>query len=125
LSVFSFKKAERILKRSDFLRLSKDGKRVHGDHFVIHYNKNSLRNLRLGITVSKKVGSAVIRNRIKRLVREYFRLHKSRIGTTYDMNIIAKSGAAHLPSDNVYQTLEHLFDEISKDCRNETAVVAH
>lgn len=125
MSVFSFKKSERILKRSDFVRLFKDGHRIHCEHFFVHYLKNGQGELRLGITVSKKVGCAVIRNRIKRLVREYFRLHKAQIGKAYDLNFIAKPEAANLPSQKINQTLKHLFSEISKDCRDETAVGTH
>jgi ribonuclease P protein component len=125
LSAYSFKKTERILKRSGFVRLSKEGKRIHGDHFVVNYGSNRLGNQRLGITVSKKVGCAVIRNRIKRLVREYYRLNKARIENSYDLNIIAKPGVAKLSSQKIYQTLEQLFSEISKDCRHEAIVGAH
>jgi len=125
LGAFSFKKSERILKRSVFSRLFEEGHRIHGDHFVVNYCENGLRNLRLGITVSKKVGCAVIRNRIKRLVREYFRLHKAQIEGSYDLNIVAKSGVAGLSTKKINQTLKHLFSEISKDCRYETVVGAH
>jgi ribonuclease P protein component len=125
LSAFSFKKSERILKRSEFVSLFKKGHRIHRKHFVLNYLRNGLGNLRLGITVSKKVGGAVIRNRIKRLVREYFRLHKARIESAYDLNFIAKPGAARLSSQQINQTLGHFFSEISKDCKNEAVVGTH
>jgi len=119
LSAFSFQKADRILKRSDFLRLARDGKRIHGKHFFVTYCRNSLGNSRLGITASKRVGCAVVRNRIKRLVREYFRLNRAGINGTYDLNIIAKKGAADLSSQEINQTLEGFFRKISTDSRNE------
>jgi ribonuclease P protein component len=87
--------------------------------------KNGLGNVRLGITVSKKVGCAVIRNRIKRLVREYFRLHRAELNTAYDLNFIAKPRAANVSSQEINQTLKDLLSEISKDCSDETAVGAH
>lgn len=125
LSAFSFKKTERIRKRSDYLRLFKEGKRIHGDCFVVNYLENSLGNTRLGITVSKKVGCAVIRNRIKRLVREYFRLNKARITGAYDMNIVARPGIADFSTQKINQALEQIYSEISKDCNNEAAFGAH
>ena len=125
MSAFSFNKSDRILKRSGFVKLFKKGHRIHRGPFVVNFATNGLGNLRLGITVSKKVGCAVIRNRIKRLVREYFRHHKTQIENAYDLNIIAKSGAARLSSQELNQALRHLFSEISKDCRDETVVGAH
>ena len=126
MSAYSLKKTERILKRSDFLRLSKEGRRIQGEHFVVHYGSNRIGNRRLGITVSKKVGCAVKRNRIKRLVREYFRHNKARIHHSYDLNIIAKPGVATLSTEKANQALGQLFSEISKDCKCEAiAAGAH
>jgi ribonuclease P protein component len=121
VGAFSFKKAERILKRDDFERLMKCGKRIHRDHFVVYCCRNSLGTLRLGVTVSKKVGRAVIRNRVKRLVRESFRLSKTFFGDTYDMNVIAKRGAANLSFQKTNQALGRIFREISRDCKHEAA----
>jgi ribonuclease P protein component len=115
LSAFSLTKAVRLSKRADFQRLSKYGRTIQRDHFAVTYCRNSLANLRLGVTVSKKVGCAVIRNRIKRLVRECFRLNKALFDEAYDMNVIARSGAASLSSQELNQTLEGIFREMSKD----------
>lgn len=119
MAAFSLRKSERILRRSDFQRLAKYGRRIHRDHFVIVYCQNGLGELRLGVTVSKRVGRAVTRNRIKRLVRERFRLSKALFDDTYDINIIARTGAAELSSQEITQTLEGIFREISKDCNHE------
>jgi ribonuclease P protein component len=66
---------------------------------------------RLGITVSKKVGSAAERNRIRRLVREFFRLNRSRLSTPQDIVIIAKRNITRrLAYQDVYTELEsHLI----------------
>jgi len=109
----------RLLKRADFQRLSKSGRIVYRDHFVVTCCRNSLGNPRLGVTVSKRVGCAVIRNRIKRLVREYFRLNKALFDEAYDMNVIARSGAASLSSQEINQTLESILREMSKDNKYE------
>lgn len=119
LSAFSLTKASRLLRRADFERLSKYGRTIHRDHFVVICRRNSLGNLRLGVTVSKRVGRAVMRNRIKRLVREYFRLNRARFDDAYDMNVIARTGAANLSSQEIHQTLESIFREMSKDSKYE------
>ena len=109
----SFSKEDRLLNRSQFLGLSKDGKRVHAKHFLTIYRENRCERSRLGITVSKKVGRSVERNRIKRLIREYFRQNRDKLPGTFDLNIIAKKGAADLSSRQVDQSLEGLFRKIS------------
>lgn len=107
------------MRKTDFVRVSKYGKRIHGDFFVVSYCRNSHGNLRLGLTVSKKVGCAVIRNRIKRLVRECFRVNKALFDCPYDMNVIAKTSAAGLSTQEVNRALKTIFCEVSKDCKSE------
>ncbi|MBW2036655.1 MAG: ribonuclease P protein component [Deltaproteobacteria bacterium] len=119
LSAFSLKKTERILKRADFKRLSKYGARIQKDHFLIVYSRNRFGNLRLGVTASRKVGSAVVRNRIKRLVRERFRLSKALFNNSYDIHVIARPGAASLSSQEISQVLEDMFCEIARGYKHE------
>jgi len=75
--------------------------------------------LRLGITVSKRVGRAAIRNRVKRLVREHFRLHKDLFSDGYDVNVIAKGGASALSSRQISVALEAIVGDILRDCKHE------
>ncbi len=111
---FIFSKADRLLKRHEFLRLSASGKRVQNTNFIANFGQGQLHRSRLGITVTKKVGCAATRNRIKRYVREYFRLHRHRLRGNWDINIIAKKSAADLPSPLAFSSLENLFNSISR-----------
>ncbi len=96
MGAFSFLKKERLLNRADFVKLNRLGKRYHTEHFVIILLENDLGYTRLGITVSKKTGNAVKRNRVKRRIREFFRLNKTHFPQGYDIVIISKKGASNL-----------------------------
>jgi ribonuclease P protein component len=88
----TFGRDERIRKRQDYLRIYQQGVRSYSAHFTIITCRNPMGVRRLGMTVSKKTGNAVQRNRIKRLLREFFRLNKSRLPASQDIVIIAKKG---------------------------------
>ena len=90
-----FPKRARLTKRSQFLTLSREGKRVHTSHFIVLSKGNDAGLSRLGITVTTRIGNAAVRNRIKRLVREFFRRHKQMMHAN-DIVIIAKQGAGRL-----------------------------
>jgi ribonuclease P protein component len=109
----SFGKHERICKRSDYLTIYEQGVRSYSKHFTIIACRNQEGNSRLGITVTKKVGSAVQRNRIKRLLREFFRLNKSRLLSSQDIVIIAKKDAYALTYQDVCRELETLLTKKS------------
>jgi len=75
------------------------GRKVQSRHFLIVTLERAEDHTgpgRIGITVSKKVGSAVTRNRIKRLVREFVRHNKGWLPVGHDVVVIAKRSAAHV-----------------------------
>ncbi len=113
MSNFCFPKKVRLLKRAQFLTLSKQGEKVHTDCFLAIVLKGTAQNNRIGITVSKKVGNAVERNRIKRIIREFFRHRKENISGPNDMNIIAKRGLTTLSNRQIIEKLDKLFTKIA------------
>jgi ribonuclease P protein component len=67
----------------------------HTAHFIVSLAENEQHRPRLGVVTTKRLGKAVQRNRVKRLLREFFRLHKGAL-PPQDIVIIAKRGAPEL-----------------------------
>lgn len=84
-----FGKRDRLLKRHEFRRVSREGKRLVGTRICIDRSKGT--RLRLGITASSRYGSAPERNRFKRLVREAFRLSRAELPPGIEINISPES----------------------------------
>ena len=84
------RKRERIRKRSEFIQIFKNGKRIDTCNFRIYIGKNELRISRFAVVTGKKLGNAVVRNRIKRLVKEVFRRNKAYFGNEIDWIFIPK-----------------------------------
>ncbi len=89
----SFKREERLLSKKDFLKIRKKGIRLLTGSFIIFAHKNNYGFNRLGIAASVRVGNAVRRNRIKRLLREFFRLNKNIFPNSTDIFISVKKEA--------------------------------
>jgi ribonuclease P protein component len=112
---FSFTKADRILKRHEFIALTRYGRRVQNEHFIAVFAPNQRGRSRIGITITKKVGPAVTRNRIKRIVREYFRLNRHDLTGNWDINLIAKKQIVGHSADQTNRSLKNIFERISRD----------
>jgi ribonuclease P protein component len=77
------------------MRLSGAANKKNQKGFLVVWLENELGSARLGITVSKKIGPAVVRNRIKRLVRETYRILRHQLPTV-DINVIARRECAYM-----------------------------
>ncbi len=84
----------RLRKRHEYLSLQREGRRRTVPHFVVVTRQRETPPSRLGITTSRKVGGAPARNRVRRLVREFFRRHRAAIAAPSDILVIARPGAA-------------------------------
>lgn len=91
---FGFSKGERITHPLDFKEAMKSGKRKSSKNIILFFRRNKSGINRLGIVVKKEVGPATYRNRLKRYVREFFRLHKHQIEGPVDIVLLFKKEAS-------------------------------
>lgn len=99
----------RLTRKREFDAVFTRGERFAGRHFVVHVLRHDGQGSRLGQVVSRKVGGAVARNRLKRRVREVFRRHQKRFHEPVDVVVVARPGSAQLRGDAVAgQLLEQL-----------------
>jgi ribonuclease P protein component len=106
-------KSARLLKRAEFLKLSRAGAKLQSASFIVISGTNHRPDTRLGITVSGKVGNAVIRNRIKRQVREFFRRRRLALRPGTDILVIARKSAAGLAGIGIESELGRAFSHPS------------
>jgi len=102
--IASFTKADRLRRRRDYLRVQAQGKRLHSRHFGVTLAPPEGHAPRLGMVVTRRFGKAARRNRMKRLLREFFRRHKALLPPK-DLVIMAKQGAEAL---NYWRVAEEL-----------------
>jgi ribonuclease P protein component len=89
----AFPKSYRVRKQVDFDRVHRAKTYAADEILVLRASRNGLAHPRLGLSVSKKVGNAVVRNRWKRLIREAFRLSRERIPDGMDFVARPRRGA--------------------------------
>jgi ribonuclease P protein component len=95
-----------ICRNNDFRRLYAKGKSFVSPLVVVYVKKNRNQGLRVGITTSKKIGNAVLRNRSRRVIREAFRELSPRVKSGYDLVFVARGRTPHVKSTDVRRHME-------------------
>lgn len=107
---FRFSYKNRIKKRSEFIRVQESGKKFHTPHFIIFILPSLDDYSKFGITVSKKVDKrATIRNKLKRRLREFFRLNKNKLSCNIKLVVIAKNNSANINFHDIRKELSLLL----------------
>ncbi len=110
------RKQHRLTKNKDFISVYKKGKSTANRFFVLYIAKKAESEpFRLGVSISKKVGNAVVRNRIKRLVKAVFLDLDKQLPSGYDFIIIARNAAASLDFAQTQESLLHILKKAKVD----------
>lgn len=103
-------KRQRIKKDREFQQVFKEGKSFANRQFIVYrYKKEGQAQFRIGLSVSKKVGNAVTRNRIKRYIRQAFLEMKDEVQQDMDYIIIARHQAAEINFHETKKSLQHVL----------------
>jgi len=103
---------ERLRKSSEFKQAFAHGQKLVDRRFVLLATKHD-DTARFGLVISKKVGNAVVRNRIRRRIREYFRLHAEAM-PPYNIVIIARHQASQAVTHEIWAELENLLQRLRR-----------
>ena len=99
----------RLRKNSEFKKVYQHGKSAPSKYVVLYFKPNRRQKLRIGISVSKKVGGSVVRSRVKRILREAVRHHLGEIVPGVDIILIARGAIKGIKSTEVEQSLVKLL----------------
>ncbi|HBZ71262.1 MAG TPA: ribonuclease P protein component [Deltaproteobacteria bacterium] len=109
-----FPSASRLRRPREFQRVARIGKRRTSEHFIVLLACRDPHTMadrpRLGVTVSRRVGGAVVRNRVKRAVREWFRRSQALMAPNVDLVVIARQGAAGLRVREICEELRGVLN---------------
>ena len=122
MSTARFRPADRVLLPRDYARARRHGRRLASKNFALSLAPRDDRLItarqargghpsktRLGMAVSRKVGNAVVRNRVKRAIREWFRHSRDVVDPETDLVVIARRGARELDTRQIGEELEALL----------------
>ncbi|WP_112182597.1 MULTISPECIES: ribonuclease P protein component [Paraliobacillus] len=106
------KKAYRLKKDKEFQLVFKQGKSFANRQLVIYYlKKTEQKHFRVGLSVSKKIGNAVMRNQIKRYLRQAFLELDEQIDNTYDVIVIARVPTNNMDFFEIKKSLIHVLSK--------------
>ncbi|MCA0972346.1 ribonuclease P protein component [Halobacillus litoralis] len=104
------KKAYRIKKNEEFQKIFKHGQSFANRQLVVYYQKKSdQKHFRIGLSVSKKIGNAVLRNQVKRYLRQAFLEMEEEIRPDYDLVIIARKPTNQMNLHEIKRSLTHVL----------------
>ena len=117
------KAAVTLKENRDFRRLYRKGQSAANGYLELYCRKNGSRQNRIGLTVGAKLGHAVERNRLRRRLREIYRLHEGQFARGYDIVVVARTAAMQAPYrqlEGAYLRLAGKLGIYAQEAREET-----
>lgn len=106
-------RTQRLTRNEDFTAVYRRGKSVANHQFVLYYRAVSRPYFRLGVSASKKIGGAVVRNRMRRIVKEVVRHMSDEVAPGYDLVIIVRAAATSLDYAALEKSIRHVLKRAS------------
>ena len=100
--------SESLKKNSDFQKVYREGRSYANRYLVMYTLENGTECNRIGISVSKKVGNSIVRHRLKRLIKEAYRLQEDMFHSGLDIVVIARMSAKEISYRETKSALLHL-----------------
>ena len=110
------KKQYRLKKKYQFNYVYRVGKSCHGKFLMLVYTNSKNQNIKVGISVSKKVGNAVKRNRARRLLREAISPLLPSLDPNFNVIVVAKQSIEGKPLALIAQDMKHTFEKAGLFC---------
>ena len=107
-----FRKEERLRRRAEFLKVQEQGQKITADCLLALVLPNPFGKTRLGLTVSNKVGNSVVRNKIRRRLRELYRKRQQSLPKGIDLVVIARNSAAQADFAALSRAFERVTGEL-------------
>lgn len=104
-----YKNFETLKKNSDFSKIYHKKKSYANKLLVMYIAENGTDTIRLGVSVSKKVGNSIVRHRLARLIRESFRLNSEKLQRGLDVVVVARADLKDKTYNEVESAMLHLF----------------
>ena len=106
--MYHMKFTESLRKNSDFSKVYRQGRSKANYTVVLYVKENDSEQNRLGISVSKKVGNSVVRHRVKRLIKEAYRLNEDAFVCGYDLVFIARVSSKDKNFKDIEKSILHI-----------------
>ncbi|MGA1384040.1 MAG: ribonuclease P protein component [Steroidobacteraceae bacterium] len=111
-----FPPSRRVLRKTDFETAYRDGRRFGNACFSLIVCPNGGRSPRLGLSIGARViGNAVARNRLRRIIRESFRLTQHQLPAV-DLIVGARAAAREAPATRIRESLDALWQKVAMTC---------